>query len=94
MLLMYHPDRNSSSEASAKFLLVTKANECLTDESKRETCEQFGSPDGPGSLRVAIAMPSFFQKQENHIFVLAIFSLIFVIVLPASVVIWLNKSST
>lgn len=49
-MIMYHPDKNPSSEASAKFILVTKANECLTDETKRLTCEQFGSPDGPGSL--------------------------------------------
>lgn len=39
MILLYHPDKNSSPEAAAKFLLVTKANECLTDESKRAVCE-------------------------------------------------------
>jgi len=60
MVLIYHPDKDPSPEAAAKFLLITKANECLTDETKRVVCEQFGSPDGPGSLHVAIAMPSFF----------------------------------
>ncbi|KAL4488541.1 hypothetical protein ABPG72_013109 [Tetrahymena utriculariae] len=94
MVLLYHPDKNPSPEAAAKFLLVTKANECLTDETKMKVCEQFGSPDGPGSLQVAIAMPSFFQKKENHVFVLALFSVLFVILVPIVVLIWLNKSQS
>ncbi|KAL4443205.1 hypothetical protein ABPG74_002272 [Tetrahymena malaccensis] len=94
MVLLYHPDKNPSPEAAAKFLLVTKANECLTDESKMKVCEQFGSPDGPGSLQVAIAMPSFFQKKENHVFVLALFSVLFVILVPIIVLIWLNRSQS
>ncbi|EAR85551.2 DnaJ-SEC63-like protein, putative (macronuclear) [Tetrahymena thermophila SB210] len=94
MVLLYHPDKNPSPEAAAKFLLVTKANECLTDETKMKVCEQFGSPDGPGSLQVAIAMPSFFQKKENHVFVLALFSVLFVILVPIVVLIWLNRSQS
>ena len=30
---MYHPDRNQNNpEASAKFIIISKAYECLTDE--------------------------------------------------------------
>lgn len=33
LALLYHPDRNQNNpEASAKFILISKAYECLTDE--------------------------------------------------------------
>jgi len=39
MVLIYHHDKDPSPEAAAKFLLISKANECLTDETKRAVCE-------------------------------------------------------
>jgi len=33
LALLYHPDRNQNNpEASAKFIMISKAYECLTDE--------------------------------------------------------------
>lgn len=42
LALEFHPDRNKSKEADAKFKEVTKAYEVLSDESKRKTYDQVG----------------------------------------------------
>ena len=41
--LQYHPDRNKTKEADAKFKEVTKAYEVLSDTQKRQTYDQFGA---------------------------------------------------
>lgn len=41
--LQWHPDRNKSPEAIAKFKEVTEAYEVLSDPKKRQTYDQFGS---------------------------------------------------
>lgn len=47
LALELHPDRNPNNpEAHAKFIMVSKAYECLTDELKRQNCLKFGNPDG------------------------------------------------
>ncbi|GAA5848552.1 hypothetical protein JCM8547_004549 [Rhodosporidiobolus lusitaniae] len=38
----YHPDKNDSDEAKAKFLEVSRAYEVLSDPEKRKTYERFG----------------------------------------------------
>ena len=43
LALQYHPDRNKSKEAEAKFKEITKAYEVLSDQQKRQTYDQFGS---------------------------------------------------
>src|SRR5690349_7796764 len=43
LALEYHPDRNKSKEAEAKFKEVNKAYEVLGDPQKRKTYDQFGS---------------------------------------------------
>ena len=40
--LKWHPDRNKTSEAGAKFKEVTKAYEVLSDPKKREMYDQYG----------------------------------------------------
>ncbi len=42
LALEYHPDRNKTKEAGAKFKEVTKAYEVLSDESKKQTYDQVG----------------------------------------------------
>lgn len=42
LALEFHPDRNKSKEADAKFKEVTKAYEVLSDETKRRTYDQVG----------------------------------------------------
>jgi len=43
MALQYHPDRNKGKEAEGKFKEVNQAYEVLSDPSKRQTYDQFGS---------------------------------------------------
>ena len=40
--LKWHPDRNKSTEATAKFKEVTKAYEVLSDPKKKEMYDQYG----------------------------------------------------
>lgn len=52
--LKWHPDRNKTSEADAKFKEVTKAYEVLSDSKKREMYDQYGESafnrGGPGGF--------------------------------------------
>jgi translocation protein SEC63 len=83
MSLKWHPDKNPDNpEATAIFILVSKAYECLTDESKKHLCEKFGNPDGNKSTQVAIALPKFLLYKENQIALLVIFFLILLVVIP------------
>ena len=43
LALEYHPDRNKSKEASGKFKEITQAYEVLSDPSKRQAYDQYGS---------------------------------------------------
>lgn len=43
LALEYHPDRNKTKEASAKFKEISKAYEVLSDQQKRQTYDQFGA---------------------------------------------------
>ena len=40
--LKWHPDRNKTVEANAKFKEITKAYEVLSDSKKREMYDQYG----------------------------------------------------
>ncbi len=73
--------------------MISKAYECLTDEKKKETCQKFGNPDGPGSFHVAIAMPSFLLEKKNHVAVLAVFFLVILVIIPTIVIYWYTESS-
>src|SRR3989344_9484383 len=42
LALMYHPDKNKSKDAEAKFKEITKAYEVLSDSQKRQAYDQFG----------------------------------------------------
>lgn len=49
--IRFHPDKNPDDPTStAKFILITKAYECLTDEKAKVNCAKFGNPDGEGSF--------------------------------------------
>ena len=85
---IWHPDKNSDPNANSMFILITKAYECLTDEKKKVIYEKYGNPDGPGTFQVAIAMPSFLLKKENHIAILAVFFFFLLIVIPSIVIYW------
>jgi len=43
LALQFHPDKNKTKEADAKFKEVTKAYEVLSDAQKKQTYDQFGA---------------------------------------------------
>lgn len=93
LFVRYHPDKNPDDPmATAKFILITKAHDCLTDEKAKVNCEKFGNPDGPGAFHVAIALPSFLLRKENHVAVLCFFFVILLIIIPSLVIWWYENS--
>lgn len=94
LALKYHPDRNPNNlQAKAKFMMLTKAYEALTDETARKNFELYGNPDGPGSMRLAVGLPSFVLNKKNHMPILILFLILIVVVLPLFVLYWFNSTN-
>jgi len=92
--LKYHPDKNPGDRAAeAKFMMVSKAYEALTDAQARENWEKFGNPDGKQSLEVSIGLPNFLLETGNRNLVLMIYLIIMVGVIPFSVWSYYSDSS-
>lgn len=89
--LIYHPDKETGDEK--KFMRITKAYAALTDEQARKNWEEYGNPDGPGAMSFGIALPSWIVEKENSVFVLMVYVLMLMIVLPVCVRIWWSNSS-
>ncbi|KAH9521848.1 secretory subunit [Dermatophagoides farinae] len=89
--LIYHPDKETGDEK--KFMKITKAYAALTDEQARKNWEEYGNPDGPGAMSFGIALPSWIVEKENSVFVLMVYVLMLMIVLPVCVRIWWSNSS-
>ncbi|KAI7685962.1 hypothetical protein SSS_08701 [Sarcoptes scabiei] len=89
--LIYHPDKETGDEK--KFMKITKAYAALTDEQARKNWEEYGNPDGPGAMSFGIALPSWIVEKENSVFVLLVYVLMLMIVLPVCVRIWWSNSS-
>lgn len=66
--------------------MLTKAYECLTDETMIERCKKFGNPDGNSAFQVGIALPSFLLHKENRAAFLAVIFLILLVVVPGLVI--------
>jgi len=92
--LKYHPDKNPNNRAAeAKFMMVAKAYEALTNEEARENWEKYGNPDGKQSLEVSIGLPDFFLDSDNRNLVLMVYLIIMVGVIPFSVWSYYSDSS-
>eukprot|EP00931_Biecheleriopsis_adriatica_P087086 TRINITY_DN61606_c0_g1_i1.p1 TRINITY_DN61606_c0_g1~~TRINITY_DN61606_c0_g1_i1.p1 ORF type:complete len:984 (+),score=224.00 TRINITY_DN61606_c0_g1_i1:83-3034(+) len=84
--LQHHPDKDKDNPlAPVLFQQVSKAYAALTDESARTNYEKYGNPDGPGQMKVGIALHPALLIKERQIFVLCcFFSLLFGV--PLSIV--------
>merc|ERR1712062_878 len=88
--LVYHPDRETGDPK--KFMRIAKAYAALTDEESRKNWEEHGNPDGPEALRIGIALPKWIVERENSVWVLALYGIVFMIILPVVVGIWWYRS--
>lgn len=94
LTLLFHPDKNPNNlQAKAKFMMIAKAYETLTDEVAAKNFELYGNPDGPGSMRLAVGLPSFVLNKKNHMPILVLFLIIIVIIIPAFVWFWFSNNN-
>ena len=95
LALKYHPDKNpNDNQAKAKFMLINKAYESLTNEEAKKNYEKYGNPDGPGSMRVSIGLPSFVLEKKNHMPILLLFVVFILIIFPCGFLFWYNSSES
>ncbi|XP_055357996.1 translocation protein SEC63 homolog [Paramacrobiotus metropolitanus] len=87
---VYHPDRQGGNES--KFINITKAHAALTDDAARENWERYGNPDGPGVTEFGIALPVWLVQGKNSIWVLGLYGLVFMVLLPTIVGVWWYRS--
>lgn len=76
---------------ASKFILISKAYDCLTDEKVKANCEKFGNPDGEEAFKVGIALPSFLIKKDYQIYVMTMTLVLFVLVVPRLFLGWNTK---
>ncbi|XP_043260780.1 translocation protein SEC63 homolog isoform X1 [Colletes gigas] len=88
--LILHPDKETGNEKA--FMKLTKAYQALTDDEARKNWEKYGNPDGPGAMSFGIALPSWIVEKENSVWVLGLYSLVFMFALPTVVGMWWYKS--
>ncbi|KAL7275827.1 secretory subunit [Rhizina undulata] len=92
--LKFHPDkvRPTSNETiemlNERFVQITKAYKALTDEEIRNNFMQYGHPDGKQSFSIGIALPKWIVAEGNTYYVLAVYGLLFGILLPYYVGKW------
>merc|ERR1711953_987294 len=90
MSLIYHPDKATGNEKL--FMKLTKAYDALTDETARYNWEHYGNPDGPQAMQFGIGLPAWIVEEKNSIWVLGVYTLIFMIGLPSAVYYWWSNS--
>merc|ERR1719211_537170 len=88
--LIYHPDKPTGNEKL--FMKLTKAYDALTDDTARYNWEHYGNPDGPQAMQFGIGLPAWIVEEKNSIWVLGVYTLIFMIGLPTAVYYWWSNS--
>merc|ERR1719481_1256543 len=89
--LIYHPDKPTGNEKL--FMKLRKAYDALTDETARYNWEHYGNPDGPQAMQFGIGLPSWIVEEQNSLYVLGVYALVFMIGLPTAVWYWWSRSS-
>jgi translocation protein SEC63 len=87
---VYHPDKQGGDQDM--FMKIAKAYEALTDEVSRENWIKYGNPDGPQAATFGIALPSWVVEKQNSIWVLGLYMLVFIVILPIAVGTWWYRS--
>jgi len=65
--LKYHPDKYKEEGGEMKYIQIAKAHDTLTDPVTKEKWEKYGNPDGPGSMKLGVALPAFIlDKKKPH----------------------------
>merc|ERR1719189_3390638 len=90
MSLKYHPDKPTGNEKL--FMKLTKAYDALTDETAKYNWEHYGNPDGPQAMVFGIGLPAWLVEEHNAIYVLGLYTLVFMIGLPSAVFYWWSNS--
>jgi translocation protein SEC63 len=90
MSLIYHPDKATGNEKL--FMKLTKAYDALTDETAKYNWQHYGNPDGPQAMQFGIGLPAWIVEEQNSIYVLGVYTLIFMIGLPTAVYYWWSNS--
>lgn len=88
--LQYHPDKETGD--AKMFMKVAKAYAALTDEESKKNWEEHGNPDGPGVTRIGIGLPSWLVEKENSMWVLMVYIVIFMVIMPVVVGVWWYRS--
>lgn len=86
---MHHPDKGGDHKT---FMKIAKAYAALTDEESRSNWEEYGNPDGPGATNFGIALPIWIVEKQNSMWVLGLYALVFMIILPIAVGTWWYRS--
>merc|ERR1719195_327392 len=89
--LIYHPDKPTGNDKL--FMKLKKAYDALTDETARYNWEHYGNPDGPQAMQFGIGLPSWIVEEQNSLYVLGVYALVFMIGLPVAVWYWWSRSS-
>merc|ERR1719336_981097 len=89
--LIYHPDKPTGNEKL--FMKLRKAYDALTDETARYNWEHYGNPDGPQAMQFGIGLPAWIVEEQNSLYVLGVYALVFMIGLPTAVWYWWSRSS-
>eukprot|EP00921_Rhytidocystis_pertsovi_P019137 GHVQ01030334.1.p1 GENE.GHVQ01030334.1~~GHVQ01030334.1.p1 ORF type:complete len:605 (-),score=54.33 GHVQ01030334.1:2956-4770(-) len=90
--LKYHPDKNAHDPtAAAKFMLISKAYQSLTDEVAKANFEKYGNPDGAGVMKVGIGLPRFLVEEEFQLLILCVFFVVLLVLIPMIFICYYQK---